>query len=166
MTRLYSSGRTNQSVSTTGGSSIHFSHDSTQPSSISSASQEDLCIEDRPSPYDKQHPALRSRSSMDQLRSAFSGPFRPKQKKSFEVLSASSSGNMLARPNRDAEFGAPEIPLATASPTKRIDTDMDDNLFDGMPHRSSFLTNEPAGLARPPVAKVVGIAAASSAVKY
>jgi len=145
--------RTNHSVSTIGDSSIHYSNDSTQPSSISSASQDDLSLHDKPAP------GLRSRSSMDHLKSALNGgktfPFRLKQKRSTDALSLSGNPGMSMR--SDSPIApVPEPPKATVPASRRVEDDADDNIFEGMPLRNSFVDADELGLpSPPPVARMV-----------
>jgi len=146
--------RTNHSVSTIGDSSIHYrSNDSTQPSSISSASQDDLSLHDKPAP------GLRSRSSMDHLKSALNGgktfPFRLKQKRSTDALSL--SGNPVMPMRTDSPIApVPEPPKATVPASRRVEDDMDDNIFEGMPLRNSFIDADDLALpSPPPVARMV-----------
>jgi len=145
--------RTNHSVSTTGDSSIHYSNDSTQPSSIASASQDDLSLHDRPAP------GLRSRSSMDQLKSALNGgktcPFRLKQQRSTDALSLSGNPSMPFRAD-SLIAPVPEPPKATIPASRRVEDDLDDNIFEGMPLRNYFVDADDLGLpSPPPVARMV-----------
>jgi hypothetical protein len=153
--------RTNHSVSTTAGSSVHHSRDSTQPSSLSSVSQDDLSL------YDKPSPALRPRSSTDQLKSALTanrGFMR--RKKSYDMLSTSSPTNG-PEPNI-YDIPAPEPPAAILNVSSKRDSAMDDseNIFDGMPDRKSvYLCGDREVLSPLPMARVVCLPLSSIWVK-
>lgn len=140
-----------------GGSSTHYDN-STQPSSISSASQDDLSI------FDKSSPALRPRSSMDQLKTALAGnkafPFRLKHKKSSEMLSVPPASISRVRSEGDeTRIPAPEPPKATLNISTRQDDQMEDNIFAGMARRSSLVMDGggrgAAVLPLPPAARTV-----------
>lgn len=151
LTQASHTNRPNHSVSTAGDSSILYDN-STQPSSISSASQDDLSIFDKPSP------ALRPRSSMDQLKSALAGNksygFRPKHKKSSELLSVPST--VIPRQEEsEAHIPAPKPPKATLNVSGKQDNEMDDDIFAGMAHRSSFMGDGGAVITPPPTARTV-----------
>jgi hypothetical protein len=150
----------NHSVSTTGGSSLHYSRDSTQPSSISSVSQDDLSLHDKPLP------ALRPRSSMDQLKSALTanrGFMR--RKKSYDMLQTSSPTS-----GQEPEIhGMPalEPPAATLNISSKRDSAMveSDNIFEGMHDRkSTFQGGEREVLSPPPIARVVSLLLVSQCV--